>query len=971
MNLVWNWWGVPGTLVLIGAWACAVLAIRTAPHKPLNRHLSIVLILEGLFVGCNLGILFFFENRGVVQVLAICGTAALVALPFQYLSFLAVALKTPLVTPFNSRTASIVLGAVSVFGAILVLTNPQLFISELYSPDFAPWNFRYERIGIWAVQFHGAVAFFGLIAATSAYISAGSGLAATNRAKWFAISFGLRDIFLGITLMLYPVIRPIPFWGDFLINPGTALIYFIYVLLLAYAVLKIQLFDIHLKVKFVIQKGTVVALVGGMFLVGSEMLEALLPMQSTILGIVVALVILALLKPIHWLALRLVGGIMQEVEETDAYLEVRKIEVYRAAFEGAMEDGIVTQKEKAILKRLRQKLELSEKDAELVEQNFAPRIYRKLTIESLFHELKRRNLDKIALAYVLLSWVFLLTAETLFPAIELPDSIARILAITLFFGFPLALLFGWAFEWTRQGIKKTQSANPEASVTIRRRDYVLNAVLLLFIGVVGVQQFTFINRPIEAVLVTLVDDKSIAVLPFANLSPDPDNDYFAAGVHEEILNQLAKISEIKVVSRTAVLRYQDTAQSPSEIARELNVSTILEGSVRFADNRVRITMQLVRATDDIQLWAETYQFELEDIFAIQSDVALQVADSLEATLIPTEIDNIESPATENMEAYTLFLQHRYQSEQERLRSTLDPDGWVESGLRKMQRAVALDPMFAVGFAELGYLEWFKGTISPPAVASELFDEALAHANKAIELNPSIARAYVVLHEVSSERRQWEAWENYARKSVELPDPDGRAALNFAANLLLIERYEEANRWFDIGISKNPSLALFREYALLARIFSRDYETALEKAEQYYAVGGDENAYHIARAFIFSRLERESESRDELSRVIAEPMGTSSFIPGFYDFLRCQSGELQSVMREIEQVEIDLVNEVRTIYCAAGAGDLDAMIEGYQRSMNRGGLIYFGDLVSEELRADPRFQAVEEYMNLPKSNSQRQ
>ena len=929
-----------------------------------------MLILEGLFVGCNLGFLFFFDTRGAVQVFAICGTAALVALPFQYLSFLAVSLKTPLLIPFKSRTVSILLGAASVLGATVVLTNSQLFISELYSPDFAPWNFRYERLGLWAIQFHGAIAFFGLIAAISAYLVTAPRSAARNRAKWFAISFGVRDIYLGITLIGYAALRPIPFWGDFLYNPGTALVYFFYVLLLAYAVLRMQLFDIHLKVKFVIQKGTVVALVGGMFLIGSELLEALLPVQSTILGIVVALVILLLLRPIQWLALRLVGGIMQGVEDTTSYMEVRRIEVYRAAYEGAMEDGTITYKEETILARLRQKLDVFEAEVELIEQTYAPNKIGKidkLAIANLLQEIMRRNLDKIAIAYIVLSWILLWAAETLFPAFALSDVITRSLAITLFYGFPLALLFGWAFEWTPQGLTKIQHADPEDVVPIRKRDYVVSSVLLAFIAAVAIQQLVIINRPVGQDSVVLLDDKLIAVLPMANLSPDPNNDYFAAGVHEEILNQLAKISELKVVSRAAVLRYRDTTQSPSDIARELNVSTILAGSVRFAGNRVSITTQLISAADNIQLWSESYQFELDDIFAIQSDVALRVAGAMEATLLPDEIANIERPITENTEAYTLFLQHRYQSEQERLRSTLEEDGWVESGLRKMQRAVALDPMFAEGLAELGYLEWFKGTISPAEEASKLFDEALSHANRAMELNPSIARAYIVLQEVASTRREWDVWETYARMSVELPDPDGRAALNFAANLLIIERYEEANRWFDIGVSKNPSLSLFREYALLGRIFSREYELALEKAEQYYAVGGDENAYHIARAYIFHRLGRASESRNELAEINGEPIGTSSFIPGSYDFFRCQSGEQQQVMQEIEALEIESVKEVRLIYCAAGTADIDLMMEGYQSSMDRGGTIYFADLVTDELRADPRFRAVREYMNLPMQN----
>ena len=370
MELVWNWWGVPGTFVFVAAWACAIIALRTAPRRILNRHLSVVLVLEGLFGGCAVGFLFFFENRELVRIIAICGAAAVVALPFQYLSFLAVSLNSPLLAPFQSRTAAVLLGFASLAGSAMVLIRPQFFISELYTPEFAPWNFRFEGLGQWAPQLQGLVALFGLIAAVSAYFNSAPGSAARNRAKWFAIAFGVRDIYVGFAQLLYPVLRPVPFWGDFIFNPGNATVYAVYVLLLAYAVLRMQLFDIDLKVKFALHKSTLVALIGGIFIVGSELLETMIPVQSTISGMIVALGILVLLRPIHQIALKITGGLMPGVDETAAYLETRKMEVYRAAFEGAVEDGVVTEKERRILTRLRDKLELAEDDAIAVEQSF-------------------------------------------------------------------------------------------------------------------------------------------------------------------------------------------------------------------------------------------------------------------------------------------------------------------------------------------------------------------------------------------------------------------------------------------------------------------------------------------------------------------------------------------------------------------------------------------------------------------------
>jgi hypothetical protein len=261
--------------------------------------LTLVLILEGLFSAGSIGLVFFFENPTIVKALATVGTASLVAVPFQYLSFLAVALDTPLVAPFRSRAATVLLGLASTVAALFVFANPHLFISELYRPGWAPWNFQFTELGQRWVQLQGFMYLFGLIAAVDAYFRTRKGSVARNRAKWFAIAFGFRDVCLGITQILYPILRPVPFWGDFIYNPGQALAYSAYFLLLAYAVLRFQLFNIDLKVKFALQHSTVGALIIGGFIVGSEALESLVPVSGTVLNIIVAIAILIVLRPMQ------------------------------------------------------------------------------------------------------------------------------------------------------------------------------------------------------------------------------------------------------------------------------------------------------------------------------------------------------------------------------------------------------------------------------------------------------------------------------------------------------------------------------------------------------------------------------------------------------------------------------------------------------------------------------------------------
>ena len=367
MNLVWTWWGVPGTFAFVATWCCAVVALRTNPRRTLNQKLSLILFLEGLFAAGAIGLLFFFDDPAIITAMVAVGTAAMVALPFQYLSFLAVSLHTPLVAPFRSPAARILLDLASIVAAIFVFANPHMFISELYRPGWAPWNFQYVDLGQWATQLQGIVYVFGLIAAVTFYIRAPKGSIARNTAKWFAIAFGFRDVVSGISQILYPILRPVPFWGDFVYNPGQALVYCVYFLLLAYAVLRFQLFNIDLKVKFVLQQSTVGALVIGGFIVGSEVLESFVPVSGTILNIVVAVAILIVLRPMQRLALRMTNSLMRSVQNTPEYLGVRRLVVYRAALEEVVEDGLVPDKERRSLNHLPYDLGISPGEAVVLE----------------------------------------------------------------------------------------------------------------------------------------------------------------------------------------------------------------------------------------------------------------------------------------------------------------------------------------------------------------------------------------------------------------------------------------------------------------------------------------------------------------------------------------------------------------------------------------------------------------------------
>ncbi len=364
----WSWWGLPGLLLLFAAWGAALIALLIRPYRQINRQLALVLFLEGVNAGFSTGLIFILDNEQWARLVAMIGTSAAAALPLQYLIFLGASLNTPLVRIFRMRGVKWLFGILSVAASATVLLWPELFITDLYHPGWATWNFQYRGYSLVMTNFYGLASLFGLIAAIHVLRLSDKGTVSRNRAVWFAIAFGLRDSVIAILLLLFPLLRPIPFWGDVLYNPAQSFFYLVYVVLLAYGVLRSQLFGIDLKIRFAVQQGTVGALVAGTFLIASELLEDLFPVDGLALGVLLALTIAIVLRPAQRIAERVAQQLMPGVRQTSRYLEQRKLEVYRGALEAALEDNRITDTEQAIILRLREKLEISEFEARMIEK---------------------------------------------------------------------------------------------------------------------------------------------------------------------------------------------------------------------------------------------------------------------------------------------------------------------------------------------------------------------------------------------------------------------------------------------------------------------------------------------------------------------------------------------------------------------------------------------------------------------------
>src|ERR1700751_125207 len=346
-------------------------------------------------------------------------------------------------------------------------------------------------------------------------------------------------------------------------------------------------------------------------------------------------------------------------------------------------------------------------------------------MSGFFEELQRRKVYRVAAAYIVAAGFLIQIASAAFPAWELPNWSLRLVIVLLLIGFPIALILAWAYDITPQGIQGTPTP---PGVHWRR-----NLILLIAFAVVisAFAGFFLLPRAVRQKI-----DKSVAVLPFDNLSRDPDNAYFAEGVQDEILTRLAKVADLKVISRTSTQHFKSTPENLPEIAKQLGVANILEGSVQKAADQVRVNVQLINAMTDAHLWADTYDRKLTAIFAVESEIAKTIAETLQARLTGSEKSSIAKTPTVNPEAYELYLKGRFFSEK---RTGHD----LRKSIEYLKQAIAKDPNYALAYAALadsyGLLR-FYGDASP----EESIVPGKAAARKALELDDSLAEPHASL-----------------------------------------------------------------------------------------------------------------------------------------------------------------------------------------------------------------------------------
>src|SRR5262252_9383031 len=563
---------------------------------------------------------------------------------------------------------------------------------------------------------------------------------------------------------------------------------------------------------------------------------------------------------------------------------------------------------------------------------------------SFFSELKRRNVYKIAVAYAIVGWLSIQIATQVFPFLEIPNWVVRLVIVVIAIGFPIALVIAWAFELTPEGLKRTEDVDASGERLPKKHAWIyivlIGAVIsigLFFVGRYSARSTVTPRQDAsrartEAATVSTIPQKSIAVLPFENLSDDKSATYFAEGIQDEILTKLASIADLKVISRTSTAKYKSKPEDLKTVSQQLGVANVLEGSVQKAADKVRVNVQLIDARADSHLWAKTYDRNLADVFAIQSEVAQEIADSLQAKLSPTEANRVASAPTNDTQAYDLFLKGEF--EQRVANSNFRPESFDQAA-RWYKEAIARDPNFALAIAQLAMCQLRRHWLTEPLSEADLM-EAGRLAKQALTLAPDLPEAHVAVglfHYYGF--REYEQALTEFQRALELR-PNYSLALQFLAFVHRRQgKWDRTVEELRKSIVQDPGDAYVQGGLAETYIFLRMWKDAQDLAQ--HALTIDPHEATAMRMLLLSSLNRTGSAQEPL-RLLASFPPDDLLLPntGMFDMVIGTRGETFVLARDfkaaLEACEVGAVattNKWQRFAAKAGIRVLAGAVAGAQ------------------------------------------
>jgi TolB-like protein/Tfp pilus assembly protein PilF len=590
---------------------------------------------------------------------------------------------------------------------------------------------------------------------------------------------------------------------------------------------------------------------------------------------------------------------------------------------------------------------------------------------NFFAELKRRNVYKVAVAYAVVGWVIAQIATQIFPFLEIPNWIVRLVIVLIAIGFPIALVIAWAFEATPEGIKRTEVADAMPGIANRKKHawiYIVMIGVAVSIAIFFIGRYTGQNAggsarteaATDSTIASAVSQKSIAVLPFDNLSEDKANAYFAEGVQDEILTRLAKVADLKVISRTSTQHFKSAPDNLPQIAKQLGVTNILEGSVQKANDQVRVNVQLINALTDAHLWAEIYDRRLTDIFAVESDIAKTIADTLQAKLTGLEKTAMSKKPTVNPEAYELYLKGRFFWNK---RTAAD----LRKAIGYFNQAIEKDPNYALAYSGLAdsyvILSVF-GAASP----QDSIPQARVAAKKALELDDTLAEAH------ASSGRILGPFDFEFERSIS----------EFERAIQLNPNYAMAHHWLSWGpltalgqadraiaegkraVELDP-LSLINNADLGGNVYfnSRRYDEAIAQLRKTIEI---DPRFYIAHYYLgqaFQLKGQLSEAITEYQKAVDLDDDPEALAYLGQAYARAgQRDEAQNILARLtEEAKSRYVSGYSMALMFMGLGDkeqaIDALERAYQEGAGNDLFTIKVDPMLDDLRGQPRFEALAE------------
>ena len=577
-------------------------------------------------------------------------------------------------------------------------------------------------------------------------------------------------------------------------------------------------------------------------------------------------------------------------------------------------------------------------------------------------EVKRRGLIRSGVTYLVVVLLLILLLREANSLLALPDWSMQILVTALAVGFPLAMYLAWNYERSPEGFVKTTSQQSWQNPYSAGQRKPLTGTLIIA-GLVLVIVIMYLSPPflsvdrnqehIDSTLALPVMDKSIAVLPLVNMSNDPDQDYFSDGLTEDILTQLSKIGELRVVSRTSIMRYKNTTKSLPEIGEELRVAHILEGSVRKYGDKVRISVQLIEAATDNHIWAEDFDRELKNIFAIQRDVSLEVAKVLKAKLTSAEKERFEKIPTENTEAYDKYLQGK-----KIIRKGAGTSEERDQALMLFQEAISMDPNFSLAYVGMAdaYLSFVNfGRYS----SKEALPKALEAALKALGMDDEIGECYASLGAIYFYLNDLETSEKYLNKAIDIT-PSYDMSYNWLGWLNLLEgNLEQAVAFFEKANELDPVSSGYKVQIALGYYWYREYDKSLEAVSKVLTTDPGNNFALWQQA---NTLKAQGKYQEAIDTFNKRTVGTNTNWSLGYTYGKAGNREeaLRILNYQLEKRETDYVPSYMIGVIYIGLGDKEKALDWLENAYDHGyGIPFLFNMKYghslDELRDEPRFK----------------